>query len=166
MNLEKCIKHHRGSAWYLADAYYAGKETKENFSYYCILLLFCRIMKDQKSKNVWRKITIKTHDPTSEFNLFFQALYGAPIQVEEGVVLDFKELTEQLISDIHSNNFVFRIQWFKLEGYNIWRIGSIQRIKLEITRKSDFLWPESAINKYPILKQCNRELQSEKYYGT
>lgn len=158
MNLEKCIKCPRGSAWRLIDAYYAGKEVVSNFSFYNLLLLFCRTMKGGESKILWRKISIKTSDPDCEFNQFFQALYGYPIKIEKGTILDFKELTSQIISDIQSNHYVFRIQWFKLKDYNVWKIGYIQKINLEILRRPDFLWPESAIKKYPKLKQNNEAL--------
>lgn len=146
----------KGSLWLLADSYYKGTETlidkngiEKRNNYLCILLY--RKMKDTGYPFArWRRISIKTQKPDTEFNKFMTAISGKPLLTEKGQFLPFGKLCEMIKSDIKQNDYNLIIQFSQPYG----TLQSCKRVGTPIIHRDDFKdlsWPKSTERFYPEL---------------
>jgi hypothetical protein len=153
-----------GSVHLLVDAYYPGPEIiqtgKGPRNFHRLLLLFYRTKKDGTPCTRWRAVTVSTKNPEGEFSRFFTALTGSQIKLGTGQILDYKPFLDAIIDDIRVNEYNFRLQWEQApEPYKISIIGQIVKLnKVLIPRKAYYLWPKSALEKYPALHDRNESM--------
>lgn len=148
-----------GSIQVLVDAFYTDKVRLPNakgkaadWDYYFLCLLFGHKAKDGKVTVVPRRIKLIA-EPVDEFKLFWKAYFGYDCLLTEP--LDFKVFSEELIQDIHQNNYNFRILFGHPAIVSITKLNESSQF-----RCPGMIWPDTMVKLYPGLVENNEALEA------